>query len=50
MVYLTQDICNAYKDSGQRIDLSKEAGQCARLFKSISNSYNKIADGLIKLL
>lgn len=40
IVHLTQDICTKYKDSRQMVDQS---------FISISNSYNKIADGLIKI-
>ena len=50
IVHLTQDICNKYKDSGQMVDLTKEDGQYTRSFTSISNSYNKIADGLVKIL
>lgn len=50
VVHLTQDVCNKYKDSGQNVDITKVDGQYTRSFTSISNSYNKIADGLIKLL
>lgn len=50
VVHLTQEICNKHKDSGQMVDITKEDGQYARSFTSISNSYQKIADGLIKLL
>jgi cellulose biosynthesis protein BcsQ len=50
VVHLTQEICNQYKDSGQNVDLSKADGQYTRSFISISNSYNKIADGLIKII
>lgn len=49
VVHLTQEICNSYKDSGTMVDLTKEDGQYTRSFTSISNSYNKIADGLIKI-
>ena len=51
VVYLTQEICNRYKDSRTVVvDITKENGQYAISFKSISDSYNNIADGLIKLL
>lgn len=50
VVHLTQEICNSYKDSGTMVDLTKEDGQYKRSFTSISNSYNKIADGLIKIV
>lgn len=50
VVHLTQEICNKHKDSGQMVDITKEDGQYTRSFTSISSSYNKIADGLIKLL
>ncbi len=49
IVHLTQEICNKYKDSGQMVDLTKVDGQYTRSFTSISTSYNKIADGLIKI-
>jgi len=49
IVHLNQDICTKYKDSRQMVDLTKEDGQYKRSFISISNSYNKIADGLIKI-
>ncbi|HSW94501.1 MAG TPA: AAA family ATPase [Gammaproteobacteria bacterium] len=50
VVQLTQEICNRHKDSGTSVDITKEDGQYARSFTSISRSYNKIADGLAKLL
>jgi hypothetical protein len=50
VVYLTQDVCNKYKDSNQKVDITKEDGQYTRSFTSISNSYQKIADGLVKFL
>lgn len=49
VVHLTQDICTKYKDSGQMVDLTKEDGQYMRSFTSISHSYNRIADGIVKL-
>jgi len=50
IVHMTQEICNRYKDSNTVVDITKENGQYAISFKSISASYNKIADSLIKLL
>lgn len=50
VAYLTQEICNKHKDSGQNVDITKQDGQYARSFISISNSYNKIAEGLIKII
>lgn len=50
VAHLTQEICNKYKDSNQRVDITKEDGQYTRSFISISNSYNNIADGLIKFI
>lgn len=50
VTYLTQEICNRYKDSGTGVDITKENGQYAISFKSISDSYHNIADGLIKLV
>jgi chromosome partitioning protein len=50
VVHLTQEICAKYKDSGQKVDLTKEDGQYTRSFTSISNSYNKIAEGLSKII
>lgn len=49
VVQLTQGICNKYKDSRQKVDITKEDGQYTRAFKSISDSYTKIAEGLIKI-
>ena len=51
VVYLTQEICDKYKDSQTaKVDITKPDGQYTRSFKSITNSYNGIANGLIKLL
>lgn len=50
VIKLTQEICDQYKDPNQKVDITKEDGQYARSFTSILNSYNKIADGLIKLI
>jgi chromosome partitioning protein len=51
VVHLTQDICNAHKDSQTAIvDITKENGQYTISFNSISDSYNNIANGLIELL
>jgi cellulose biosynthesis protein BcsQ len=50
VIYLTQEICNKYKDSKTTVDITKNDGQYARSFNSISQSYNKIADGLVRLL
>lgn len=50
LVHLTQEICNKFKDSSQKVDITKEDGQYTRSFTSITSSYNKIADGLIKLV
>lgn len=51
VVHLTQEICNQLKDTKSRVvDITKENGQYAISFKSISNSYNNIATGLIALL
>lgn len=49
VVHLTQELCNKYKDSNQ-VDITKEAGQYTRSLKSISDSYNKVADGLVQLI
>jgi|GEM_PF-438030 len=49
IVHLTQDICDKYKDSSTKVDITKEKGQYKLSFDSIYSSYNKIADGLIKL-
>ncbi len=47
VVHLTQELCNRYKDSKTNVvDIKKEKGQYAISFKSISESYHKIADGL----
>lgn len=48
VVHLTQDICNEHEDS-QKVNITKD-GQYARSFTSISESYTKIADGLVALL
>lgn len=50
IIHLTQEICNKYKDSSQKVDITKEDGQYARSFTSISHSYNKIVDGLIQIV
>lgn len=50
VVHLTQEICSKYKDSKTIVDITKENGQYAISFKSISGSYNNIADGLVRLL
>lgn len=51
VVHLTQEICNKYKDSKTRtVDITKENGQYAISFNSISASYNNIANNLTKLL
>jgi cellulose biosynthesis protein BcsQ len=49
VVKLTQKICNEYKDSNKKVDITKEDGQYTRSIVSITSSYNKIVDGLIKL-
>lgn len=50
VVKLTQEICNKYKDSKNRkVDITKEDGQYTRSIISVSTSYNRIADGLLKL-
>lgn len=51
VVHLTQEICNRYKDSQTAVvDVTKENGQYAISLKSITNSYNNIANGLVNLL
>ena len=51
VIYLTQELCNKYKDSKTMVvDITKENGQYAISFKSISESYGKIVDGLVELL
>lgn len=51
VVHLTQDLCNKHKDSKTMVvDITKENGQYAISFNSITNSYNKVADSLIRLL
>lgn len=51
VVHLTQEICNKYKDSQSAVvDVTKENGQYAISLKSITNSYNNIADGLINIV
>jgi len=51
VTYLTQEICAKYKDSQTvAVDITNPDGQYTRSFLSIRDSYNKIADGLIKLL
>lgn len=51
VVHLTQDLCNKYKDSKTMVvDITKPKGQYAISFKSISDSYGKVADSLIALL
>lgn len=47
VIYLTQDICQKYDKS---VNIIKETHQYARSFKSISESYRRIASNLIKLL
>jgi len=49
VAYLTQAICDEYKDSNQKVDITKQDGQYARSFTSIHNSYKKIVEGLINL-
>lgn len=50
VVKLTPALCKEHKDSGTTVDIEKPTGQYAISFKSISDSYNSIADGLIKLI
>jgi len=50
VVNLTQDLCKTHKDSSASVDIDNEGNQYAKSFKSISESYNAIADGLIKLV
>jgi cellulose biosynthesis protein BcsQ len=51
VVNLTPELCRIYKDSkGALVHIDKPTGQYTKSFKSISDSYNSIADGLIKLL
>ncbi len=51
VVHLTQEICNKYKDSRTSVvDITKEDGQYAISFRSISDSYNSIANNLAKLI
>ncbi len=50
VINLTQEICSKYKDSGTNVDITKENGQYTISFNSISNSYNSIAEGFIRLL
>ena len=47
VIYLTQDICQKYDKS---VNIIKETHQYARSFNSISESYRRISDNLIKLL
>ena len=49
VVNLTQNLCNQYKDK-TAVDITKEEGQYTRSLKSISESYNCIANGFINLL
>ncbi len=48
VIHLTQKICDKYKDSNA-VDLRKKDGQYARALASITQSYGKIADGLVRL-
>lgn len=50
VVHLTQELCKKFKDSKATVDIEKPSNQYAKSFNSISNSYNSIADGLVKLL
>jgi len=51
VVHITQEICNKHKDSKTSVvDITKEDGQYAISFKSISDSYNSIASNLTKLI
>jgi hypothetical protein len=51
VVKLTPELCKTYKDSKSAlVNIESPTGQYAKSFKSISESYNAIADGLIKLL
>lgn len=50
VIHLTQEICNKHKDSGRTVNITKKNGQYTRSFTSISNAYQKIAEGLSKLL
>lgn len=51
VVNLTPELCRIHKDSkSAMVDIESVTGQYAKSFKSISSSYNAIADGLIKLL
>jgi chromosome partitioning protein len=50
VVQLTQDLCNLHKDSGATVDITKENGQYKLSLEHIKQSYNNIADGIIKLL
>jgi len=51
VVNLTQELCKTHKDSKiASVDIDNEGNQYAKSFKSISESYNAIADGLIKLI
>jgi cellulose biosynthesis protein BcsQ len=49
VVKLTQELCNRHKDSKINVDITKQNGQYTRSMASISNSYNRIVDGLLKL-
>ncbi|WP_197496012.1 ParA family protein [Methylomonas sp. DH-1] len=49
VVSLTQALCRTHRDSVP-VDIENEGNQYAKSFKSISKSYNAIADGLIELL
>jgi hypothetical protein len=50
VISLTQDICKKYKDPKQTVDITKPDGQYTISFKSISQSYNEIVDGLVNLI
>lgn len=51
IVNLTQELCNNYKDTKTMVvDITKPKGQYAISFKSITDSYGKVANGLITLL
>lgn len=49
VIYLTQEICNNYKDTNV-VDITKKDGQYAISLKSIFESYDNIANHLTKLL
>lgn len=49
VVKLTQELCKLHRESSS-VDINNENNQYAKSFKSISESYNAIADSLIKLI